>query len=286
MIVSMKEVLDKAKLGGYAVPAPNVWDFYSIKAAIEAAEEENSPIILDFYDQMNTFEDFTHIATYLANKTAVPVAINHDHGSIYENSIKAIRTGFSSIMVDRSELPYEENMKEVAELAQVAHAVGVSVEAELGHVGTGTQYDLDRDAGLTNPAHVATFIEKTEIDCLAVAIGTAHGTYKGEPHLDYELLEQIASISSVPLVLHGGSGTGDEALQKVVQLGIQKVNLYTDLSKEGLASLEKYMTEQSNKDLGQAMDAAFQGFKEKVKHYIRLFGASQKHETTQNTVEA
>ena len=147
----------------------------------------------------------------------------------------ALRSGFLSIMVDRSSLPYEENVAEVCgNWLKIAHAVGVSVEAELGHVGSGEQYDADRNAGLTDPEQAKAYVEATGIDALAIAIGTAHGKYVGTPYLDFELLEKIYNEVEIPLVLHGGSGSGDENLARATRMGITKVNIGTDLFQAGL----------------------------------------------------
>lgn len=210
---------------------------------------------------------FGHMVGALAKEADVPIAINLDHGAKYEHAIAAIQAGFTSIMVDRSTLPYEENVAEVAELVKVAHAVGVSVEAELGHVGQGLQYSVDRDAALTDPAQAKDYCDKTGIDMLAVAIGTAHGEYKGTPYLDFDRLHQIFDAVKVPLVLHGGSGTGDENLAKATREGISKVNLATDLYKAGAAAV---IEEEPNHGM-QMYELLAEGYKAKLVHYMKLF---------------
>lgn len=203
MLVTMKEILDRANGENYAVPAPVVQTELNARTAIKCAEEMNSPIILLIplifdYD----VDLFGRYLKALAEDSTVPVAINHDHGSDFESAVSCIKAGFSSIMVDRSELPFEENVAQVKELVKVAHAVGVSVEAELGHVGNANNYEMDRDAALTEPALAKKFIDETGVDCLAVAIGTAHGAYnKGQtPYLDYERLEQIKKKPAIFLL--------------------------------------------------------------------------------------
>ena len=272
MLVSMKEILVKAKEGGYGVTAPNIDNETTLRAAIEAAEELNAPMILDVgYSANPDIVFFGRMCEQFAKEAKVPVCINLDHGMDYEHAIWAIRAGFTSIMVDRSVLPYEENIKEVADLVKVAHAVGVTVEAELGHVGQGAQYDVDRDAALTDPAQAKDYVEKTGIDCLAVAIGTAHGAYVGEPYLDFDRLAEIAKTVSVPLVLHGGSGTGDENLARATREGINKVNLATDLYTAGGDSVY------DNEGPGFAVVPTFkEGYKNKLKHYIKLFNQDNK----------
>ena len=172
-------------------------------------------------------------------------------------------------MVDRSSLPYEENVAEVSELVKIAHAVGVSVEAELGHVGSGEQYDADRNAGLTDPGQAKAYVEATGIDALAIAIGTAHGKYVGTPYLDFELLEKIYNEVEVPLVLHGGSGSGDENLAKATSMGITKVNIGTDLFQAGIDHLLAHHGEIKRAHLGYKLMT--DGYKEKLLHYMKLF---------------
>ena len=212
------------------MPAPNVFDKESVEAAFNAAEELDSPVILDVGYAMG-IEETGMIAKYYGTKhPRIPWALNLEHGGPFEHVILAIRSGYSSVMVDRSTLSFEDNVAQVADVVRIAHAVGISVEAELGHVGQGVEYEQTRDAGLTHPEEAVSFVEETGVDCLAVAVGTSHGAYKGTPHLEFELLETIAKSVDVPLVLHGGSGTGDDLIAKAIKCGIQKVNLWTDLS--------------------------------------------------------
>ena len=207
MLVNMCDILKKSREGRYGVVAPNICNEDTARAAIEVAEENRAPLILDVIFNVNPdIPLFAHICGKLARKASVPVALNLDHGGC-------------------SSLPYEENVAEVAELVKIAHAVGVSVEAELGHVGSGEQYDADRNAGLTDPEQAKAYVEATGIDALAIAIGTAHGKYVGTPYLDFELLEKIYNEVEIPLVLHGGSGSGDENLARATRIGITKVNI-------------------------------------------------------------
>ena len=269
MLVTMKEILDKARAGGYGVTAPNVNNEDTARAAIEAAVENNAPMILDVgFGANSKIVFFGRMLETLCKEAPVPIAINQDHGREYAHAIWAIRAGYTSIMVDRSTLPYEENVAQVAELAKIAHAVGVSVEAELGHVGQGMQYEVDRDAGLTDPDQAADYVEKTGIDCLAVAIGTAHGDYKGEPYLDFPLLHKIFDAVKVPLVLHGGSGTGDENLAKATSEGISKVNLATALYKAGAKAWNDAKCEHAGRPGYKLIK---DGYKESLIHHMKLF---------------
>ncbi len=286
MLEPMKDLLVEAKHGGYAVPAPNVFDKESVEAAFNAAEELNSPVILDVGYAMG-IEETGEIAKYYGGRhPRIPWALNLDHGGPFEHVILAIRSGYSSVMVDRSTLPFEENVAQTADVVRIAHAVGVTVEAELGHVGQGIEYEATRDAGLTRPEEAAEFVERTGVDCLAVAVGTSHGVYKGTPHLEFDLLATLASELDIPLVLHGGSGTGDENLHRAVITGIQKVNLYTDLGEAWLQALKREIAihegtaeeltedefKNAKKKITQLMeDSCRNGYQVKLMHYMKLF---------------
>lgn len=288
MLVPMANILNDAKRGRYGVVAPNVLNMETIQAIFEAAKELRAPIIID-YAGAEHIEIISEITRFYAQKhPEAVVALNFDHGSKYEDIIRAIRAGYTSVMIDRSTLPYDENVAEVKEIVKIAHAVGVSVEAELGHVGLGYEYEETRDAGLTKPDEAVRFVKETGVDCLAVAIGTSHGTYKGTPYLDFDLLRELSQKLDVPLVLHGGSGTGDENLRKAVELGIQKINLFTDLSNAGVQNIIEYVTkdisEQEHiKELGEfgiksinlheAFKEGVKGYKKALMHYMKLFNS-------------
>lgn len=275
MLVNMCEILQKSREGKYGVVAPNICNEDSARAAIQVAEENNAPIILDvIFNVTPDIELLGKIVRDMAEKATVPVALNLDHGGTFEQAMIAIRAGFSSIMVDRSSLPYEQNVAEVSELVKIAHAVGLSVEAELGHVGVGAQYDEDRNAGLTDPAQAKAYVEATGVDALAIAIGTAHGKYVGTPYLDFDLLEKIYAEVDVPLVLHGGSGSGDENLAKATSMGITKVNIGTDLFQAGIDNLVAHHEELKRAHLGYELMA--DGYKAKLLHYMKLFNQCDK----------
>ena len=230
MLVTMKELLEHADAHQYAVMAPNIGFELEARACLKAAEQMNAPVILDV-----CFEESPDVVVQgwylrmLAEEAKVPVAINQDHGSEFSHAIAAIRGGYTGIMVDRSFLPFEENVAQVRELVKIAHAVGVTVEAELGHVGSAEDDPADRKLTFTKPEEAKAFVDQTGIDCLAVAIGTAHGLYKGVPELDFELLRVLKDELKMPLVLHGGSGTGDENIRRACTMGINKVNVFSEL---------------------------------------------------------
>lgn len=273
----MKEILEKAKDGGYAVAAPNIDNEHNARVAIQAAEEMNSPIILGVPYHVNPdLQMLGRILGDLAYRSKIPIAINLDHGKTFEQCIAGIQAGFTSIMVDRSQLPYADNVREVKELVKIAHAVGVSVEAELGFVGSAYNYDIDGYNGLTVPEEAVKFVEETGVDCLAVAVGTAHGTYSGEPYIRFELLEELAEKVPIPLVLHGGSGTGAENLSKCATTGIQKVNLSAEL-KHGMVDELRRTNLEEHRIYG-IYNYLGKGYKEQLIESIKNLGSKGKAE--------
>lgn len=284
MLYTMKDLLKIANRENFAIPAPNVQNELTIRAVIEAAEKCNSPIIIDIAFPIHPDIIFLgEITRRLAEESRIPVAINLDHGgsrwpdmdSCLMEVMPCIRAGFTSVMVDRSSLPYEENVRQVQFVVKLAHAMGISVEAELGHVGDGSKYDDKSDMLLTNPEEARHYIEETGIDCLAVSIGTAHGQYKGDPCLDFDRLKRIKEATgNFPLVLHGGSGTGDENLQRASRMGINKVNVGTDLFK---ASLQAVRT--ADLDGGKIYDiwqVINDSWRDELIHWIKLLGSEGK----------
>ncbi|MBE5781582.1 MAG: class II fructose-bisphosphate aldolase [Clostridiales bacterium] len=274
MLVTMAEILNRAREGGYGVAAPNIQSENTIRAVIEVAEEMNAPMIIDVNHFI--FEGraryFGPMICEFAKDAKVPIAINLDHGGSYEEIMFALQAGFSSVMADRSTLSYEDNVKEVSEIVKMAHALGVSVEAELGHVGSGSNYAVDGKQFLTDPDEARRFVEDTGVDCLAVAIGSAHGAYKGTPYLDFERLEAIVkAIPKTPLVLHGGSGTGDENLAKATRSGINKVNLCTDLFTAGKVKLLDTLNENPGLGVYNLLPTFLSGYKDMLAHYVKLF---------------
>jgi len=277
MLVTMKELLLEAQKKNYAVPAPNVWNEESTLAVLEAAENCNSPVILDYGyipcpGRRPLVYSYMEYCARWCERAKVPIAINLDHGLEYMHAIACIRAGFTSIMVDRSDKPYEQNVAEVKELVKIAHSVGVTVEAELGHVGKGDNYEVDGVTNLTDPDEAARFVKETDVDCLAIAIGTAHGAYKGTPHIDFDRLAKIREKVSIPLVLHGGSGTGSENLYKAARSGINKVNLYTDLSTAGMKAVHESGVANGN-DIYEVEIVAYKGFREELERYMELLGS-------------
>lgn len=276
MLVSMEEVLSHAHEEGYAVAAPNVHSEIEARTALETAEEANAPLILDvafFLHPDIVF--FGSYLTRLCEEALVPVAINLDHGGTLGEAVAAIRAGFTGVMVDRSSLPFEENCAQVREIVRIAHSVGVSVEAELGHVGETSSYDPHDASLFTRPEEALRFVEETEVDSLAIAIGTSHGLYKGvKPELDFALLERITETVDVPLVLHGGSGTGREDLRRACSSGINKVNVYSELLQGAYEEIAKADIEN---EPGFLLYRHIQdGYKARLAELVEVFGSQGK----------
>ncbi len=290
MLTTLNEILGKAKREGYGVAAPDAYSSSSVMACFKAAENLKAPLIVSCLGTTNMEETGENVKFYARKYPNAVVTLHLDHGGPFEEIMQALRSGYTSVMIDRSKLPFEENVREVREVVRIAHAMGVSVEAELGHVGTGTEYDKTRDSGLTRKEEARRFVEETGVDALAVAVGTSHGVYKGTPKLEFELLKEIASLVTVPLVLHGGSGTGDENLKKCIACGIQKINLFTDMANPAGEAMALYMRGESSEepDISAALEM-FSGkkknyyvapmvgaevYQRKLEHYIRLFGSA------------
>lgn len=235
MLMNMKELLTVADKNGFAVPAFNIGSEAILKGVVESANEKNAPVILAIHPTELDFLGDSFISTCIqeANKSRVPMVIHLDHGGTFEQILRAIRCGFTSVMIDASHLSYEENIAITKKVVEVARVSNVSVEAELGTIGTtGDSYEGGADDIIyTNPEQAKDFIEKTGIDSLAVAIGTAHGIYPKDkkPELKLDLLKTIRDTVDIPLVLHGGSSNPDDEIAKSVKIGISKINISSDI---------------------------------------------------------
>lgn len=232
-LVTTKQLLLDAQKGGYAVGAFNVENMEMVQAVVEAAEELKSPVIMQTTPSTVKYADLAYFYANVktaAEKATVPVVMHLDHGNSFELAMQALRVGYTSIMIDGSHESFEDNIAVSKAVADACHPSGVCVEAELGKVG-GKEDDLDGgdDNPYTDPQEAKIFVEKTGVDSLAVGIGTAHGVYKGEPKLQFDILSQIRDVVSIPLVLHGTSGVPDEAVRECIKRGICKVNYATDL---------------------------------------------------------
>jgi len=235
MLMNMRDLLAISREHRFAVPAYNISSNMLLTGAIEAAEDANAPVIIAIHPDELAFVGtaFVKFALEEAKNASVPVVIHLDHGSSLEQIMTAIRAGFTSVMIDASELPLEQNIAACREVAALAHAVDVSVEGELGTIG---ELDEEAEAGaeevvFVDPEQVKTFVDATDVDTLAVAIGTSHGLYPKDmkPEIRLDLLREIKSKVEIPLVLHGGSGNPDEEIARSVELGICKINISADM---------------------------------------------------------
>ncbi|MBM6678924.1 ketose-bisphosphate aldolase [Faecalicoccus pleomorphus] len=235
MLITGKEMLEVAKKHHFAVPAFNAGSGQLLPAIMDACKEEKAPFIMAIHPDELSFLRDSFIGQVMdeINATELPVALHLDHGANIDQILHAIQLGFSSVMIDGSSLPFEENVKQTQEVVKLAHAVGVSVEAELGTIGdTGNNVEGGvSEIIYTDPEKAKEFVERTGVDSLAVAIGTAHGLYPKnmKPKLRLDILEEITKLVDVPLVLHGGSSNPDEEISKSVEIGVSKINISSDI---------------------------------------------------------
>ncbi len=278
MLVTLEEILKDAEQKKYGVGLFNMLNLEMARGIIDAAEEEKSPLILgvaEVHLPYIPFEYASEIMLSIAKKAKVPVCLHFDHGTDYNKILKAMSAGFTSVMYDGSALPYEVNIANTKEISKVAHALGISVEAELGHVGGAEGGGDDgAEAMYTEVDKVNDFIDRADIDALAVAIGTAHGQYKKAPVLDISRLADIYKISKKPLVLHGGSGLSDKNFRDSINNGIRKVNICTEMC---IAAYNAYHSSfEGNIGFEISLAIAKNVVQEVVKGKMRLFGSSNK----------
>ena len=280
-LVTTKELFKKAQEGNYAIGAFNVENMEMIMAVISAAEEMNSPVIMQTTPSTVSYaglDYFVQNVKVAARRAKVPVVMHLDHGSSFELASEAFRAGYTSIMIDGSHEDFETNIKISKAVADMCRACNISVEAELGKVG-GKEDDLDGGDGdqYTDPLQAKEFVERTGVDSLAIAIGTAHGMYKGEPKLDLDRLSEIKELVSIPLVLHGGSGIPDSKVQESIRRGICKVNYATELRIAYTNGINKYLSENPDTiDPKKYNKAGFEEVKKFVKEKMRVCGCENK----------
>ena len=273
-LVPMADLLNDAYANGYGVGGFNINNMEFLQGIIWAAEAEKSPLILQASEGAIKYIGMDYVIAMVdaaTKNTSIPVALHLDHGSSFEVAMNCIRQGFSSVMIDGSHHPFEENIAIVKEVVRAAHSVGVTVEAELGKLG-GTEDDItveEKDAAMTDPAEAAEFVERTGVDCLAVSVGTAHGVYKGDPEIDYERLEKINNQVDIPLVLHGASGVPDEDVARAITFGVSKVNVNTDFQQAFTSRVKEVFAEKPElfdprKYCGPGRDAITAKVKEKI----------------------
>ncbi len=279
-LISILDELKKAQREQYAIPCFDTFELMGTQGIFAALEAKRAPAIIGLYsglfDRPNAGAVIAMVRA-LAQEATVPVSLIIDHGADFEHCMQALRYGYTDIMYDGSKLPLEENIANTRMVVRAAHAVGAAVEAELGHVGRGHEYQSfgALGKGFTDPATVEKFVAETGVDFLAVAVGTAHGSYQGEPNLALDLLEEIQQRVEIPLVLHGGSGLSDAQYRAAIERGICKINIFTNLALAAGARM---------KEKAQAEDASYfsmiraipDAFQEACERFIDVFGAAGK----------
>ena len=284
MLVNLNEVLIPAKKNRYAVGLFNAVNLELARGIINAAEATRSPVIMGTAEVLLPYGPLEEVSYYLipmAKKASVPVVVHFDHGLKFDTCVQALKLGFSSVMYDCSTDTYEENVRKVKEMADIAHSYGATIEGELGHVGDnegsaeGNSHLDDPSKYFTDPRQAKEFVEKTGVDALAIAVGNAHGAYKLPPKLDFERIRTIANTIDVPLVLHGGSGLTDNDFRQAIQEGISKVNIFTDIN---VAAVEAEFKRFSSMDKGviDLIPAAVEAVKQESMKKMKLFSSDGK----------
>ena len=277
MLVNMNDILLPAKEGKYGVGFFNAVNVEMARAIIETAEELKAPVMIGTAEVLLPAMELDLVANYLipmAKKATVPVCVHYDHGLTFERCMQAIKLGFTSVMYDCSTAPYEENITKVAEMVKICHAMGVTVEAELGHVGdnAGSGKLTNPEDYFTDPDTAVDYVTRTGVDSLAVAVGNAHGDYAFPPKLDFDRIQIISGKTNLPLVLHGGSGLADADFKNAVRLGVSKINIFTDIDKAGKAGVEAGIAAGERTMMG-LIPYEIKAMKEVVAEKIKLFGS-------------
>ncbi len=272
--------LDKAREKGIAIAAFNVHNLETIQAVVEGAAEEKSPVIIQTTPGTLKHAGIPYVAACVKEAGRlydIPIALHVDHCPSYQTIVQCIQHGYTSVMIDGSMLPYDENVALVKKVVETAHYAGVAVEGELGRIG-GTEDDMvveDENAFFTVPSEAKAFVEDTGIDFLAVAIGTAHGIYKGEPKLQFERLSEIRKAVDVPLVLHGASGVPEASIKEAIRRGITKINIATELKIPMAEAIKRSFADNPREnDPRNYMGAAKKAVKKAVREKIQMCGSS------------
>lgn len=280
MLVNLKDILKIAEEEKTAIGMFNATGFDSLQAVVAAAEELNKPVIIAHAEVHNVYNDISMVGPAMvavAQNAKVPVCVHLDHGTSLDMVYKALRLGFTSVMMDASALPYEENLRLTKQITEMAHAMNVSVEAELGRLVTGeagsgeTHTDMKAEDYYTRPDEAESFCKETGVDALAIAFGTAHGFYTAQPKLDFDVVKNVAKATGLPLVMHGGSGVSEEGFKKAIENGIRKINYYSYMSKAGYMAAKSVMESGKTNYLHDVEYAAMQAMKEDVKKAIKVF---------------
>ncbi|WP_414841116.1 class II fructose-bisphosphate aldolase [Enterococcus saccharolyticus] len=282
MYVSMREMLAKANREKYAVLAINCFNLETAKAVIDAAEEMHAPIIIDLLqDHLKMHLDYRYLTQpiiRMANNAKVEVAINLDHGQDVAFVKQCLQEGFSSVMIDASMYPLEENIRITKEIVQFAQQFNASVEAEVGDLGVVDGNQWTNTEMYTNPDDAIQFIQATGVDCLALSYGSTHGDYPEGyvPEFRFDIVEKIKQVTQLPLVLHGGSGAGEENIRQSVALGINKINVGSDFMKAQSLEIQKQLAKDAMIGYPELIHATMAAGKEVVKKYIEIAGSKNK----------
>lgn len=277
MLVNLNPLLSAAQAGSYAVGNFNVYSYETVRGVLRAGANTGKPVIVAFgerYLENMSFDSLVGMCTSVASELDVDYAIHLDHCKKLDNVYRAIKAGFTSVMYDGSALPFEENLANTAAVVKVAHALGVSVEAELGSLASGadSQEREDNDQQVyTDPSEAAEFVERTGCDALAVSIGTVHGAYKGTPNIRLDILEGIRAEVDTPLVLHGGSGTPADIVADCIKGGITKINVNTEISMHGSTQLKAFLAEAGTPHLSVISGKLVEYVTESVTGYINQY---------------
>lgn len=273
-LVTMHELLRNARKGKYAVGGFNVFNLETLGAVVEVAEELKTPLVLGMPERLFKFVDADMLGAAMvraAQKSSVPIALHLDHGHTYEGTIRAIRLGFTSVMYDGSNLDIKENLKRTKEITRIAHALGISVEGELGYIGCyACTHDINED-NIVKAEVAADFVDKTHVDALAVAVGNNHGVYRGSPKLNFSRLNELNNTVSVPLVMHGGAKLSREDYRNSIQAGISKINIATDMSLVAAETLKADLALNPNANYIHLMSEVKKGVKDSVRKYMLYF---------------
>ncbi len=281
-LVNLKYLMERAEAGKYAVGAFNCNNMEIIQAIVEAAVEENSPVIIQASQGAIKYAGLNYIVALVktaAESSDIPICLHLDHGTDFQQVMNCIDEGFTSVMYDGSQHPLEENIRMTNEVLKIARAKDISVEGELGKIG-GTEDDVhveEKDAMFTNPKEAKYYVDNTGVDALAVAVGTAHGQYKGVPKLRYDILQEIKNLVDTPIVLHGSSGVPDEAIRKAIEIGVRKINIDTNIREAFVKGVHKAIKENPQEiDPRKILGPAKEEMKNIIKEKIRLFGSNGK----------
>lgn len=281
MLVNLNDILPSAEKNGYAAGLFNSVNLEMARGIIAAAEKMCSPVIIGTAEVLLPYgplEELSYFLLPMAEKASVPVVVHLDHGLTEDTCRKALKLGFTSIMYDCSTDPYEINITKVAAMSELAHSYGATIEAELGHVGSnedsaeGGLHTDDPSVLYTDPEQAGDFVNRTKVDALAVAVGSAHGAYRLPPKLDFDRIRAIRESTGIPLVLHGGSGLTGDDFRKAIEAGISKINIFTDIDAAG-ASAAKTALEEKESSLIHTFPGIVESVEKEVMKKMKIFGS-------------